>query len=118
MEVRPSVVGFPDGHPEVTAYAKARGWDQQPGHRVDVYDADLVFTTDNWKTTKTAKLQHLLDGSRGFLLQDVPPGSKIEYAIHAHLALTYNNHRFTAERGDTWLNNGGSNYTGDTQKPF
>jgi len=95
--------------PEVQGFAAAKGW-KTPGMSVNVYAADLVFSTDNWKTTQTAKLQYMRDNvTKGFVLPDVPAGSTVEYAIHAFVAQTYKNNQYTADRGELWLNNGGNN---------
>jgi len=116
-EKKASLLLMDANHPDVANFANARGWNK-PGFSVDVYAADLVYTTDNWETTKTAKLQFMRNNvDKGFVLQDVPPGKNIEYAIHAFVAQTYKNHEYTADRGDLWLNNGGQNYKGNTTEP-
>lgn len=108
-----SAVRFDATNPDVQAFAQAQGWNQ-PGQRVAVVKADLVYTTDGWKTTKTAPLQYLYNNYQGFILRDVPKGAQIEYAIHAEVGVSHDGFYSLDQRADTWFNNGGQNYRGTT----
>ena len=76
--------------------------------------ADLVYTTNHWKKTRTAPLQFLYDNSRGFVLRGVRPGRPVEFAVHAQLGNSYNGFYSYDKRAETWINNGGRNYTANT----
>jgi hypothetical protein len=91
--------------PEAEAAARARGL-ARPGHTLQVAKAELIYTTDGWRTTKRAGLQTLDDRSQGFLLAEVQPGTPVEYAVHAELQAD------ASTRAEVWLNNGGANYRG------
>lgn len=108
-----SSLKFDASNPDVRAFAEAQGWNRE-GQKVGILKADLVYTTDGWKTTKTAPLQYLYDNERGFVLRDVPKGTPIEYAIHAEVGVSYDGFYSYDQRADTWFNNGGSNYRGTT----
>jgi hypothetical protein len=96
--------------PEAEAAARARGL-ARPGHTLQVAKAELIYTTDGWRTTKRAGLQTLDDRSQGFLLAEVQPGTPVEYAVHAELQAA-GEQTAEAGRAEVWLNNGGANYRG------
>lgn len=111
-----SVLRFDASHPEVRAFAQARGW-SGADRTVSLLKAELTFTTDGWTTTRTAALAQLPDGSEGFRLAGVVPGTELEFAIHAELGLSAPGAVPHALRLDTWFNNGGSNYRAPAEGP-
>ena len=116
--VNASALPFDSSHPEVRSAAQRLGWNR-PGLKVSVPSADLVYTTDHWKTTRTAPIQYLYNYRQGFLLWGVPIGTTVEYAVHAKLAMSRDNFRSYDDRADVWINNGGygKNYLGVTKDP-
>jgi hypothetical protein len=108
-----SALKFDAHHPDVQAFAKAQGW-TLPGQKVGILRADLVFTTDGWKTTHSAPIQYLYNNSQGFILRDVPKGANIEYAIHAQVGVSHDGFYSYDESKDVWFNNGGGNYHAQT----
>lgn len=106
-----SAIRFDASNPEVRAFAQSRGW-AQPGLKTTVFQADLVYSTDGWKTTHTAPLQYLMNGQQGFILRDLPEGTPVEYAVHAQVGVSHDNFYSLDERADLWANNGGQNYRG------
>lgn len=104
-----SSVKFDTNNPELEAFAASKGWNNA-NTQVGITSADLVYTTDDWKTTRSVPLQYLFNNDRGFLLRDVPPGTNVEYAIHAQVYSSHDHFRSADERADVWLNNGGQNY--------
>jgi|GEM_PF-4179129 len=79
--------------------------------------AELTFTTDGWTTTRTAPWGALPSGEQGFFLDDVVPGTELEFAIHAHLGLSQSGSAPFEEQLDTWFNNGGANYRTPSEEP-
>ena len=108
-----SALKFDAHNPDVQAFAQSQGW-TLPGQKVGILRADIVYTTDGWKTTHSAPIQYLYNNSQGFLLRDVPKGSKIEYAIHAEVGVSHDGFYSYDESKDVWFNNGGGNYHADT----
>lgn len=106
-----SALRFDAGNPEVQAFAQSKGW-SRPGLKTTVFQADLVYTTDGWKTTHTAPIQYLQSGYQGFVLRDVAEGTPIEYAVHVHAGVSHDNFYSLDEKADFWANNGGQNYRG------
>lgn len=104
-----SALHFDANLPDVQTFAASKGWNL-PGQKVGIIKADLVYTTDNWKTTKTAPLQYLYNNSQGFILRDVPPGTKVEYAVHAEVGVSHNGFYSYDDRADVWFNNNNQNY--------
>ena len=98
---------------ELQDFAGSKGWTAQGFTHLSVPWQELVFTTDDWKTTKTLKSSDVpspvVNGR--FTLPNVPKGTEIEFAIHVGVACQapadIAGYR---ERGDLWLNNGGKNY--------
>jgi hypothetical protein len=102
------------GIAEVRAFAEQQGWLAKGWTQLSTYNVDLVYTTDNWKTTKTASSSQVpspyVNGR--FILPDVPRGTPVEFAIKAYVAASdphdIGGHR---DRGEVWLNNGGRNFS-------
>lgn len=102
------------GLDEIQRYAREKGWLQAGFTELSIAWLELRFTTDGWKTTQTLKSTEVpspvVDG--WFSLADVPKGTAIEFAVHAGVACrSPSDAAGVRERGETWLNNGGKNYT-------
>jgi hypothetical protein len=108
-----SSLRFDAHHPDVQAFANAQGWNL-PGQKVNVVKADLVYTTDNWKTTHSVPIQYLFNNYQGFVLRDVPKGTQIQYAIHAQVGVSHDGFYSYDDVKDTWFNNHGWNYQSNT----
>src|SRR5947199_381275 len=69
--------------PEIQQFAQERGWSDKGWSQVSVFSQDLVYTTDNWKTTQvlhsSSEPSPLVNG-RWFV--PVPPGSNVQFALH------------------------------------
>lgn len=109
----PSALLFDEAHPEVQAFARARGW-EKPGRRVAVYQAELVYSADGWKSTHAAPLRYLARQQQGFLLPELEPGAAITFAVHAFLGASDDGFYSFAEKAETWVNNGGKNHAATT----
>jgi hypothetical protein len=108
-----SALRFDAGNAEVRHFADGKGWNRA-GVKFTVSQADLVYTTDSWKTTRVATIQYLLSGYQGFILRDLAVGTEIEYAVHAEVAASTDGFRSYFDRDWMWANNGGHNYLGRT----
>lgn len=113
-----SVLRF-DANPqlaEIQQYAQDKGWIANGWTDLSVFSQDLVYTTDNWKTTQVlhsySEPSPLVNGRWNL---PVSPGSNVEFALHVSVAShdpsDIGGYR---ERGDVWLNNAGQNYTQTT----
>jgi hypothetical protein len=102
------------GMEELKAYAREQGWTAKGFTNLSVPWQELVYTTDNWKTTLSLKSTDvpspIVNGF--FSLPNVPKGTTVEFAIHvgvaSHAPSDIAGYR---ERGELWLNNGGKNYS-------
>ncbi|MBL9038577.1 MAG: hypothetical protein JNG84_08705 [Archangium sp.] len=100
--------------PEAKAFAAYKGWTTRGFTALSVPAVDLVYTTDNWRTTKVLHSYSVpspyVNGR--FTLPDVKKGTTVEFALKVTIACSHprdiGGHR---DRDDLWLNNGGSNYT-------
>jgi hypothetical protein len=101
------------GLDEVKRYAEQKGWLAEGFTQLSTPWMDLVYTTDNWKTTQTLRSTDvpspIVNGF--FSMPNVPKGTEIEFAIHVGVACS-SPHDIggNRERGDVWLNNNGQNY--------
>ncbi|MBX7097923.1 MAG: hypothetical protein K1X89_09435 [Myxococcaceae bacterium] len=101
------------GMDEVKGYAEQQGWLAKGFTHLSIVWQDLVFTTDNWKTTRTLRSSDVpspvVNGR--FLMPNVPKGAQVEFAIHVgvscHAPSDIGGYR---ERGELWLNNAGQNF--------
>lgn len=93
-----------------------RGLGLDPGQvKVTIRQADLVYSTDGWKTTRTTTW-HPYDDWQGFRLPGVAPGTPVNFAIHAHTDMSVGSiPQYMHNPPDFWLNNGGWNYQGTTR---
>ncbi len=103
--------------PEVVDFATRQGWVARGWTHLSVFSQELVYSTDDWKTT------HALHSSSvpspfvngRIMLPNVPAGTKVTFALHLGVACSAPSdiagHR---ERGQLWLNNGGWNYVQET----
>jgi hypothetical protein len=102
------------GMNEVQNFAKAQGWPQKGWTDLSTYGQDIVYTTDNWKTTRSLNSSQVpspfVNGR--IILPDVAPGTQVQFALHVYVAShapsDIGGYR---ERSDMWLNNNGQNYT-------
>lgn len=102
------------GLDEIRRYAEEQGWTAKGWKQLSVYGVDLVYTTDNWRTTRSLRSSEVpspyVNGH--FQMPDVPKGSNVEFAIKCYVGASdphdIGGHR---ARGEVWLNNGGRNYT-------
>jgi hypothetical protein len=102
------------GMDELKAFAAEKGWTREGYTQLSVPWQELVYTTDNWKTTLSLKSTDvpspIVNGF--FNLPNVPKGTTIEFAIHVGVAChAPSDIAGYRERGDVWLNNGGRNFT-------
>ena len=98
---------------ELQDFASSKGWTAQGFTHLSVPWQELVYTTDNWKTTRSLKSSDvpspLVNGR--FTLPNVPKGTEIEFAIHVGVACQApSDIAGYRERSDLWLNNGGQNF--------
>ena len=106
-----------DVHPgieEIRQFAERQGWLKSGFTNLSIVWQDLVYTTDNWKTTHTLRSTEvpspIVNGH--FSLPNVPKGTHVEFAIHVGVAChAPSDIAGYRERGDMWLNNGGKNFT-------
>ena len=102
------------GMKEIQDFANSKGWPQQGWTDNSVFAQDIVYTTDNWKTTRSLSSAQVpspfINGRIN--LPDVAPGTQVQFALHvwvaSHAPDDIGGYR---ERGDLWLNNNGQNYT-------
>jgi hypothetical protein len=92
---------------EITELIATRGW---PRETVEYADGELRYTLDAWVTMGMTTLCVLPDDRHGFVLDDLPPETEVEYAIRLRLR-----ERAVAQDLETWLNNGGRNYRARTE---
>jgi hypothetical protein len=92
---------------EIDEIVATRGW---PRADVDFADGELRYTLDSWATMGMTGLCVLPDDRHGFVIEDLPPDTEIEYAIRLRLR-----ERVIAQDLDAWLNNGGRNYRARTE---
>jgi hypothetical protein len=98
---------------EVQAFALGRGW-TQPGTRLAVYQGELVYSADGWRSTHTAALRYLTRTEQGFVLDDLDPGTAIAYAVHVFLGASTDGFYSFFDKAEVWINNGGKNLAGVT----
>jgi hypothetical protein len=99
---------------EVKAFADSKGWAQKGWTQLSTYGVDLVYSSDQWKTTRTLNSSQVpspfVNGR--FTIPDLPKGTSIEFAVKVYVAASdphdIGGHR---DRGEVWLNNGGKNFT-------
>ncbi len=99
---------------ELKQFARGQGWTDKGFTQLSIPWQEMVFTTDNWKTTQTLRSSDtpspLVNGR--FILPNVPKGTEVQFAIHvgvaSHAPSDIGGYR---ERGDVWLNNGGKNFS-------
>jgi hypothetical protein len=106
------------GMEEIKRFADEQGWLKNGFSNLSIVWQDLVFTTDHWKTTQTLRSTEVPSPiSNGcFSLPNVPKGANVEFAIHVGVAChAPSDIAGYRERGDTWLNNNGQNYTQTSQ---
>jgi hypothetical protein len=92
---------------EIADLIGARGW---PRETVEYADGELRYTLDAWVTMGMTTLCVLPDDTHGFVLEDLPPETEVEYAIRLRLRESV-----VAQDLDAWLNNGGRNYRARTE---
>jgi hypothetical protein len=92
---------------EIADLIVAKGW---PRETVEYADGELRYTLDAWVTMGMTALCVLPDDTHGFVLDDLPPETEVEYAIRLRLR-----ERVVAQDLDAWLNNGGRNYRARTE---
>lgn len=102
------------GMNELQRYAREKGWLDAGFTQLSISWLELHFTTDGWRTTHVLRSTEVpspvADGY--FTLASVPKGTPVEFAIHAGVAChAPHDSAGVRERGETWLNNGGRNYT-------
>ncbi|HEY9842004.1 MAG TPA: hypothetical protein V6D23_16185, partial [Candidatus Obscuribacterales bacterium] len=108
-----STLHFDASQTEVQQAIRGKGL-SKPGYRQSIVRADLVYSADGWKTTKTASIQYLRDNYQGFVLA-VAPGTPVEYAVHAWIGNSYDNFRSYETQTEVWINNSSRNYQGQTE---
>ena len=101
------------GMRELKDFASSQGWAAKGFTHLSVPWQEIVYTTDNWKTTRTLKSSDvpspLVNGR--FTLPNVPRGTQIEFALHVGVACQApSDIAGYRERGSLWLNNDGHNF--------
>ena len=109
----PSALPFDASFAEVQAFALGRGWTTPP-MRLALYQGELVYSADGWRTTHAATLQYLTQATQGFLLASLEPGTPISFAVHAFLGASTDGFYSFVDKAETWINNGGKNHAGVT----
>jgi hypothetical protein len=102
------------GMEEIRRVAESHRWFDRGFSQLTIPWQELVYTTDGWRSCRTLKSTDvpspIVNGY--FTLPDVPKGTLVEFAIHVGIDChSPDDHASYRERGDVWLNNGGSNYT-------
>lgn len=98
---------------EVQREAEARDWFARGFTSVSVEWLELRWTTDGWHTTHVV---HSTDVpcpvvSGVFHLKGCPPGTAVEFAVHAGIAChAPHDTAGVRETGDLWFNDEGRNY--------
>ena len=109
----PSALRFDTTTAEVQALAQQRGWNT-PGTGISIYQGELVYSADGWRSTHTAPLSYLSKTAAGFVLDTLAPGTEITFAVHAFLGASNDGFYSHFDKVETWFNNGGKNLTGVT----
>lgn len=105
------------GLPELQREAERRGWFSRGFTTLSVTWIELRWTRDGWKTQHAVSSDDVpcpvMNGI--FQLDDCPPGTPVEFALHVGLACHAPHDSAGArEVGEVWLNNDGKNYTQTT----
>src|SRR5262249_35921096 len=93
------------GMSEIQEYVGKKGWFEKGWTQLSIPWQDLVYTTDDWKTThrlrSTDVPSPIVNGF--FSIPNVPKGTKVVFAIHVGVASSApNDIGGYRERGDTW----------------
>jgi hypothetical protein len=99
---------------EIQAFAVDQGWIKKGATQLTIAGQELRWSIDNWKSTNTLRSSEVPSPFvNGFIsLPNVPKGTPVKFAIMvrvaSHLPSDIAGYQ---DRGDTWLNNGGQDYT-------